>query len=172
MSLKSRFGAITLAAGLLPFGLSTVTASAQDAIIEYKALAPETAVVIAQAALSSCREAGFQVAVSIVDRGGNLQAAIRDRFAGPHTPDTSFRKAWTSVSFKTDTHALSKLTESGEAWAIRNVTNALPLGGGLTIEDGDGSLLGGVGVSGAPSGTLDAGCAQAGLDAVADELAF
>lgn len=167
MTFTSRLSAIALAASLIP-----AAASAQEAIVSYKSLSPETAVEVAQAALTSCREAGFQVAVAVVDRGGNLQAAIRDRFAGPHTPDTSFRKAWTSVSFKTDTLALSRLTESGDAWAIRNVTNALPLGGGLTIEDGAGSLIGGVGVSGAPSGELDAGCASAGLDAIADKIAF
>ncbi len=167
MTFRPRLSAMALAASLIP-----AAASAQEAIVSYKSLSPETAVEVAQAALASCREAGFQVAVAVVDRGGNLQAAIRDRFAGPHTPDTSFRKAWTSVSFKTDTHALSKLTETGEAWAIRNVTTALPLGGGLMIEDGDGSLLGGVGVSGAPSGQLDAGCASAGLDAIADKIAF
>lgn len=167
MTFTSRLSAMALAASLIPAAVS-----AQEAIVSYKSLSPETAVEVAQAALASCREAGFQVAVAVVDRGGNLQAAIRDRFAGPHTPDTSFRKAWTSVSFKTDTLALSRLTENGDAWAIRNVTNALPLGGGLTIEDGSGSLIGGVGVSGAPSGELDAGCASAGLDAIADKIAF
>jgi uncharacterized protein GlcG (DUF336 family) len=41
--------------------------------------------------------------------------------------------------------------------------------GGLPIQVG-GSLLGGVGVSGAPSGETDQACAQAGVDAVAVDL--
>ena len=41
--------------------------------------------------------------------------------------------------------------------------------GGLPIEVG-GSLIGGVGVSGAPSGEVDEECAQAGVDAVLDDL--
>jgi uncharacterized protein GlcG (DUF336 family) len=172
MNLSYRLGTMILTTGLLAASLLPASARAQDAMVNYKSLSPEAAVEVAQTALKSCRDAGYQVAVAIVDRGGNLQALIRDRFAGPHTTDTSYRKAWTSVSFKTDTLSLSKLSESGEAWAIRGVTNALPLGGGLMIQDGEGSPLGGVGVSGAPSGSLDAGCAQVGLDAIADKLAF
>ncbi len=151
---------------------SASTATAQDAIVTYKSLTPDAAVEAAQAALESCRAEGFQVAVSVVDRGGNLQTTIRDRFAGPHTPDTSYRKAWTAVSFRTDTLELAELTEKGEAWAIRNVSMALPLGGGLQILAGDGSMLGAIGVSGAPSGSADKDCAQAGLDAIEERIAF
>jgi uncharacterized protein GlcG (DUF336 family) len=39
----------------------------------------------------------------------------------------------------------------------------------VTIEVG-GALLGGVGVSGAPAGETDEECAQAGVDAVQDDL--
>lgn len=41
--------------------------------------------------------------------------------------------------------------------------------GGVPIQVG-GSLLGGVGVSGAPSGETDQECAQAGVDAVQTDL--
>ena len=158
-------------AALVAAGFSHA-AAAQDAIVTFKSLAPDVAVEAAQAAMESCRAEGFQVAVSVVDRGGNLQATIRDRFAGPHTPDTAYRKAWTAVSFRTDTLELAALTESGEAWAIRGITNALPLGGGLQILAGDGSMLGAIGVSGAPSGSADKVCAQAGLEAIDDKIAF
>ncbi len=161
-----------IATSLTVLAFLTSPAVAEDAVVTYKSLSPDVAVEAAQAALQSCRDAGFQVAVSVVDRGGNLQATIRDRFAGPHTPDTAYRKAWTSVSFRTDTLELAGLTESGEAWAIRNVTNALPLGGGVQVMAGDGSLLGAIGVSGAPSGSADADCANAGLEAIEDKLAF
>ena len=45
------------------------------------------------------------------------------------------------------------------------------LAGGLLIEAG-GSLLGGVGVAGAPGGDKDEACAKAGLDSVRDKLDF
>jgi uncharacterized protein GlcG (DUF336 family) len=97
---------------------------------------------------------------------------LRDRFAGPHTTSTSQRKAWTSVSFRAPTTELSEATAPGqEAFGARDVTNALMLGGGLPV-DAAGTMVGAVGVSGAPSGLDDENCAQAGIDAVADQLAF
>jgi uncharacterized protein GlcG (DUF336 family) len=138
----------------------------------FRSLTLETALEVAQAAMKKCRDDGFQVAISVVDRGGIPQVTLRDRFAGPHTPDTATRKAWTAVSFRTDTGELAKLSESGEAWAIRNVTNALPLGGGVQIRAGDGDMVGAVGVSGAPGGPADEACAKAGIAAIADKIAF
>jgi uncharacterized protein GlcG (DUF336 family) len=161
-----------LAALVLASGLGAAPAAGQEAIVTYKSLSPEAAVETAQAALIACRDAGYQVAVSVVDRGGNLQVTIRDRFAGPHTSDTSYRKAWTAVSFRTSTLELAALAEAGPAWAIRGVTKALPLGGGIQVLAGDGSLLGGVGVSGAPGGELDTDCARAGVRAIEEKIAF
>jgi uncharacterized protein GlcG (DUF336 family) len=45
------------------------------------------------------------------------------------------------------------------------------LGGGLLIE-ASGSIVGGVGVSGAPGGDADDACAKAGIEAVRDKLDF
>jgi uncharacterized protein GlcG (DUF336 family) len=43
------------------------------------------------------------------------------------------------------------------------------LGGGVPIEGG-GSILGGIGVSGAPGGDIDEKCANAGIAAIKDAL--
>jgi uncharacterized protein GlcG (DUF336 family) len=148
-------------------------ASAQEeALVSFSVMKPETTVKLAEAALASCREQGAQVAVAVVDRFGNLQMLLRDRFAGPHTPDTARRKAWTAVSFRGDTLSLSESTKPGsEAYGANFITDALMLGGGVPVE-ADGSIIGAVGVSGAPSGTVDDGCARAGIDAIAADLAF
>jgi uncharacterized protein GlcG (DUF336 family) len=140
--------------------------------VAFESLTLETALELALATLEKCRNDGFQAAVSVVDRGGNLQVALRDRFAGPHTTGTATRKAWTALSFRTDTLELSKATESGEAWAIRMVEKALPLGGGVQIRKGDGTLVGAVGVSGAPGPANDDVCAKAGIAAIEDKIAF
>lgn len=153
--------------------LFPATAFGQDSGFHtFRALKPEIAIEAAQAALADCRGKGYQVAVSVADRFGILQVTLRDQLAGPHTPDTALRKAWTAVSFRTDTLELSKLTEGGEAWAIRNVKGALPLGGGVAIIAGEGDLVGAIGVSGAPSGSEDDACAKAGISAIADKIAF
>jgi uncharacterized protein GlcG (DUF336 family) len=147
-------------------------AGAQDTTYSLKQLTPETALKAAQAALSKCRDSGYQVAVAVVDRGGIVQALLRDRFAGPHTVDVSQNKAWTAVSFKTSTGELEKLTRPGQTMSgLRAVPRFLAIGGGLTIEAG-GSLLGAIGVSGAPGGEADEACAAAGIKAIADSLEF
>ena len=148
-------------------------AKAQEgALVTFKSLNLETALELAQAALADCRKRGFQVAVAVVDRSGILQVTLRDRFAGPHTPETARRKAWTAISFRTNTQQLAELTQPGKPLSgVRDVTNALMLGGGVPVEAA-GALVAGVGVSGAPGGDLDEACAQAGIESIADKIAF
>lgn len=147
-------------------------ARAQDALVTYKSLSPELALDLARAALGECRKRGYQVAVAVVDRFGVTQVMLRDRFAGAHTPATAAGKAWTAASFRTNTTDLFALTQPGMPQAaVRNLPGAVILGGGLVIEAG-GSLVGAVGVSGAPGGDADDACAKAGIDAVRDRLDF
>ena len=77
-------------------------------------LASALALKATQAALQSCRASGFQVAVAVVDRFGIAQAMVRDRFAGPHTPDTAVNKAWTAVSFRTNSSDLARASMPGQ----------------------------------------------------------
>ena len=152
--------------------LASTGALADNATYTVKQLTTETALKAAQAALASCRASGYQVAVAVVDRHGLIQAQLRDRFAGPHTIEVSANKAWTAVSFKTSTLELEKLTRPGQPMSgLRGVPRFTAIGGGLTIEAG-GSLLGAIGISGAPGGEADDGCAKAGIKAIADSLEF
>jgi len=148
------------------------SASAQEATFSTKSLKPEIAVELAQAALADCRKRGFQVAVSVVDRAGNLQVTIRDQLAGAHTPETARRKAWSAVSFRTPTLELESLIKSGElSPTILHVPGALMVGGGVPVEAA-GSILGGIGISGAPGGDHDQACALAGIESIADKIEF
>ena len=141
--------------------------------VTFQVLKPELALRMARGAMEACRDAGFQIGVTVVDRFGNPQVFLRDRFAGVHVFETSRRKAWTAVSFRTNTSELAGFTAFDQpASAIRNLTNALPLGGGLLVENGDGALVAGIGMSGAPGGTHDDDCARAGIAAIEDEIAF
>lgn len=145
-------------------------AHAADATYSVKVLTPETALKAAQAALKSCRERGFQATVAVVDRAGVVQVLLRDRFAGPHTTDMATAKAYTAVSFRTNTTALAEATQPGRpASGIRNRPGVAAVGGGLMIEAG-GSLLGAIGVSGAPGAREDDACAAAGIDAIREDI--
>ncbi len=160
------------AIGLI-FSVALVQPShAQDSLVAHKVLSPETALEMARAALDTCRSKGFQVAVAVVDRFGQPQVMLRDRFAGPHTPTTATGKGWTAVSFRTNTTDLLGITGPNQPQAgLRDLPNVVVLGGGMVIEAA-GSVLGGIGVSGAPGGAEDDTCARAGIEAVREKLEF
>ena len=162
------------AAGALLLALVTSFASpaamAQTATYSVRVLTPEAALKATQAALQSCRASGYQVAVAVVDRFGIAQAMIRDRFAGPHTPDTAINKAWTAVSFRSGTTELATATQPGQpSSGIRHLPRFVGVGGGLLVEAG-GSEVGAIGVSGAPNGAADDACGKAGIAAIKDDL--
>jgi uncharacterized protein GlcG (DUF336 family) len=108
----------------------------------------------------------------VVDRAGVAQVILRDRYAGAHTPRTAAGKAWTAASFRTPTTELARMSQPGQPQSgIRNLPRAVILGGGLLIE-AQGSILGAIGVSGAPGGDADDSCARAGIDAIRDKIEF
>ena len=145
-------------------------ASAQQATYTQRLLTPETALKATLAALEDCRKRGFQVAVAVVDRAGVAQTMLRDRFAGPHTVNTAINKGYTAVSFRVDTLELSKQTQAGSpSSGVRAIPNVVVIGGGVLIQAG-GTLLGAIGVSGAPGGDADEACAKAGIAAIRDDI--
>ena len=89
--------------------LSVCPVNAQ-ATYSVRILTPETALKAAQAALKKCRDSGYQASVAVVDRMGVVQVLLRDRFAGPHTTDLASAKAYTAVSFRTNTTELAEAT--------------------------------------------------------------
>ena len=149
-----------------------VQAEEPPLVFSQKSLTPEAALTVAKATLAACRKAGYQAAVAVVDRGGNMQVMLRDRFAGAHTPEVARKKAWTALSFRTNAVQMSENTQAGKpASGVRHVAGALMLGGGVMIRAG-GELIGAIGVSGAPGGKADEDCAVKGLASIQDELDF
>jgi uncharacterized protein GlcG (DUF336 family) len=134
-------------------------------MVSVKRLSLGTAQAIAQAAVEACRKEGIQVGVTVVDRDGVEQVILRDTIAAGITSPISRDKAYTAVMFNAATSAMADRAGTPVGRQPRLIMSA----GGLPIEVG-GSLVGGVGVSGAPSGETDEMCAQAGIDAVMDDL--
>ncbi|MCK5394526.1 MAG: heme-binding protein [Gammaproteobacteria bacterium] len=143
-----------------------------EVLFTSKTLTPEAALIVSQAALESCRKAGLQVSVAVVDGGGNIQVVLRDKLAGISSPDAAILKAKTSINFRSATTALSEAVNSNsEASGIKQLPGILVLGGGVTIQ-ASGSMVGAVGVAGAPDGKSDEKCAQAGIEAILEQLEF
>lgn len=174
---RSGLQGLRVAAGGLLLVLAVVSglaaspaALAQQATFATRSLTPEAALRAARAALASCQKSGYQVAVTVADRAGVPLVMLRDRLAGPHTPETASGKAYSALSFKTDTLALARVTQPGEAASgIRQLPGVVAVGGGRPIESA-GSLVGAIGVSGAPGGEADDVCAKAGIADIQDDL--
>jgi len=162
---------------LLALFSNLLYAKEEAALYTVKTLSLKLASKAVWEAIKDCRAKGYSVAVAVVDRGGNLQAYLRDRFAGPHTTETAIRKAWTANSFRQSTADLAALLKDGSIPnQVQHNPGALLVGGGVLIRH-QGSIIGGIGVSGAPPGksekdSIDGACAQAGINAIQDEIEF
>lgn len=144
---------------------SSMIQADEGLMVSTKNLSLSTATTIAQAAIVACTKKGIQIGVTVVDRQGVVQVTLRDSIAAQITVPISKGKAYTAVNFNTATSALGDRANG----PIGRAPGIIMSAGGLPIQVG-GSLVGGVGVSGAPSGKTDEFCAQAGINAVIDDL--
>jgi uncharacterized protein GlcG (DUF336 family) len=162
--------ALAGALGLASSAFAQTRAADLKGTIRFTSVSLEAAQLAAQTALADCRKRGATVAVVVTDRFGSPLALLRDPMAGMHTADTATRKAWTAISFKSSTTELVPLTSPATASAaIRGLPQVAVLGGGLLLQAA-GSIVGAIGVSGAPSGEMDDACAKAGINAILDAL--
>jgi len=165
------FGRVVGCAGLLAAGLMAAgwlgAAYAADDLPKESVLPAALAGKAVQAALDVCKKDGYRVSASVVDRAGVLRAMLRADGAGPHTVDSSRKKAYTAASLRRATTELAEMIAKQPALqALREMNeNILMVGGGLPIEIA-GEVIGAIGVGGAPGTHLDDACAEAGLDAI------
>lgn len=155
-----------LAAAAFTFAANAVQAE-EPPLVSIKRLSMEMALQIAQGAIAQCRKEGVQVAVTVIDRGGHPQVVLRDVLAMDLTLAISRQKAYTAMSFNSPTSALDGRFTT--PFSVPKIDGLVVSAGGLPINAG-GTILGGVGVSGAPSGETDEKCAKAGIDAVIADL--
>lgn len=142
----------------------------QKMLANYPTLTTTAALRAAEAALAACQKQGYTVAVAVTDRGGHPLAMLRDNLAGPHTSQTAAGKAYTALSFRTDTTELAATTQAEKAASgVRTIPGVVAVGGGIMIR-AKGSLVGAIGVSGAPNGDADDACAKAGIASISDAI--
>jgi len=143
----------------------TVSADEEPLNVSVKRLTLDAATSVAQGAIKSCREKGVQIGVTVVDRNGIVQVALRDTLAPPVTLVVSDGKAKAAANFGTASGALGRLQNT----PIGRIPGYVMSQGGVLIEAG-GTLYGAVGVSGAPSGKTDEDCALAGVEMILEDL--
>lgn len=117
----------------------------------------------AEAAIADCAKKGFAVTATVVDFDGIVIAQLRADGTTGASVDASKGKAIASAGFRSPTSGLTAAAATNPG--LLQVPGFVILAGGLPIP-GSAGVVGGIGVGGAPSGTIDEGCAQAGLKAI------
>ncbi len=160
------FFALFAALGLTGY---TQPANAKD-VITVKTPTMELAADIARASVLACRDMGYQVTAVVVDRNGSPQAMIRDVFASRFTIQIAEEKANAVILSGVPSGAFLKNRQDIRQ-EMNHVKGILLLEGGVPIRVA-GSLIGAVGVSGAPGGDKDAVCALKGIESIQERLDF
>ncbi|MFF0561454.1 heme-binding protein [Streptomyces sp. NPDC004266] len=120
----------------------------------------EAAVKAARAALDAAEQENQRVSVAVVDRNGNTVVTLRGDGAGPQSPQSAVKKAYTAVSWNAPTSELAK--RLADAPTLKDIPGTLFLAGGAPVT-AKGAPIAGIGVAGAPSGDLDEKFARAGV---------
>jgi uncharacterized protein GlcG (DUF336 family) len=128
------------------------------------------AMVIVEAALQKARETSCApLAVAVLDDGGHLKAFAREDGAGIVRPQIAIGKAWGALGMGMGSRALARrVVEQPQQQAFFGALNAMsggrvvPAAGGVLIRDGQGTVMGAVGISGDVS-DKDEACALAGI---------
>ena len=139
-------------------------------VITVKKMSMELAAEVATKSVTVCREQGYQVSAVVVDRSGNTQVAMRDVHASRFTLQIAEEKANAVILGGVSSGEIRKNREDIRQ-ELNHVDGLLIMQGGLPIRAA-GSIIGAVGVSGAPGGDKDEVCAQKALDTVQERLDF
>jgi uncharacterized protein GlcG (DUF336 family) len=150
--------------GLIAFSFN---ASAEDKTISISQISSTTAFELAKEAVQQCQMKGYNVTATVVDVTGNVIAQLRFNNAGKHTLNSSRQKAFTAVSMKQPTGKLMKLiVDKPILKPLQNMDdNLLFLAGGIPLTVNN-TVVGAIGVGGAPGGHLDVECAEGAIKKV------
>ena len=124
---------------------------------------------MAQEAIAKCKADGYGVSITVVGRNGEILLQVRGDNTGPHTMENSFRKAYTSRTFRIPSGDMEERIKKDRTLSLQYLAGFTSGRGALPIKVGE-EVIGGIGASGAPGGEKDEVCVKAGLDKVADQL--
>lgn len=125
---------------------------------------------LALEAVRSCAMQGYSVTATVVDTTGHQQAVIKGDSVPLQSLSVSYRKAYTAYSYglafnmNTTSELIAAKVTGPANGALNTIPEVLFVPGGVTLRRvSDNTVLGGIGVSGAPGGEKDEACAQAAV---------
>ena len=158
------------------FAALASSASAQGVINQPRLSAPLANQVVGDT-VAICAQRKYNVWAVIVDLDGVRQAVLRGNGAPIHSQDNAYYKAYAAASLTlgrnegSTREVAARMAKAPPSTVpntqLPNVTYGV---GGIAIRAGDGRIIGGLGVSGAPGGQFDEECGQAALDKIKDQL--
>jgi uncharacterized protein GlcG (DUF336 family) len=162
----------TISTWIAASALAALTSAASTAHAQGLLPSPRISAALANeavgAAVAACAAQGYAETAVLVDTDGVVQASLRGDNSGIHTLDSAHDKAYTSVTFKSDTTAMLERAQQLNVLVTR-LPHMLLAGGGVVIKSGN-VVIGAIGAAGAPGFQLDDACAKAGAQKIADRL--
>ncbi|EDZ63176.1 protein containing DUF336 [Sulfurimonas gotlandica GD1] len=139
-------------------------------IVKIERMSMGLAMEVAKRSVEACREKGYWVSAVVVDRSANVQVILRDTHAARFTMDIANQKANLVIMSGLNTEAFVP-ARADIRNELNNIDGLIMMKGGIAVKSGD-TMLGAVGVSGAPGGDIDADCAKKALKSLEERLAF
>ena len=147
--------------------LSGLASSSVMALEQRPVLSLDVAKKMAAACESKAKQENWKMNIAIVDSGGHLKYFLRQDDAFQKSIEIAQLKAGTSAGLPFSTKQIGEITS--KVPGIAYVPGIVTFEGGLPIMTADGKQVGAIGVSGGTA-EQDGQCAQAGIDAVKNEL--
>src|ERR1700685_4511692 len=139
-------------------------------VVKKYSISFELAKKMVDAAVAKAKELGFSENVAILDDRGNLKAFSRVDGAPLRSIEMAQNKAYTAL-FGVSTQEFFDFIKGDASLlaGIPTLSRVAAWGGGFPIKV-DGEIVGGIGVSGAPTVQNDVDCARAALALVPDAV--
>jgi uncharacterized protein GlcG (DUF336 family) len=165
-----------LQVAVLVLAFVAVTAAHAQGVINVPRLSAALANELVGDSVAFCAKKGYNVVAVVVDLDGVRQAFLRGNGAPIHSSDNAFYKAYSAASLtlgrkegstrEVAARMAKNAPSSVPATPLPNVTYGV---GGVAIMAG-GTIIGGIGVSGAPGGQFDEACANEALAKIQDRM--
>src|SRR6266567_1031124 len=139
-----REGAFMTGGNMKPIYLATgavlalaIAAPASAQLLNHKDLSLATALTIATTAMETCKGQGYRVSATVVGRNGEVVVQLRGDEAPPHTIENSFKKAYTSRTFRIPSGEFVQRVKDNPTTGAVHLSNIVAAQGALPVKIGE-----------------------------------